>query len=98
MEAMDTAPQWDTAVATLKALADPVRLRLFTTIASSAAPVCVCHLPDLGVTQPTVSHHLRRLKDADLIDCHRRGTWVHYWATPHGQLAAHAIAQCIPGG
>lgn len=75
------------AAAVFKALADPVRLRLFTRIAGSQGEVCVCDVQDVGVSQPTVSHHLRRLRLAGLIDCERRGTWVYYWAVP-GALAA----------
>lgn len=72
-----------TAAATvLKALADPVRLRLYSRISRADAPICVCDIQDVGVSQPTVSHHLRRLREAGLIDCERRGTWVYYWAVP----------------
>lgn len=39
---------------------------------------CVCDLPDIGVSQPTVSHHLRKLREAGLLTCERRGTWVYY--------------------
>ena len=65
----------------LKALADPVRLRLYSRIAG-ADEICVCDIQDVGVSQPTVSHHLRKLREAGLIDCERRGTWVYYWAVP----------------
>jgi ArsR family transcriptional regulator len=69
-----------------KALADPVRLRLLSLIASrsdgeGSGEVCVCDL--LGafdVQQSTISHHLRVLREAGLVDCERRGTWVYYWA------------------
>jgi ArsR family transcriptional regulator len=62
-----------------KALGDPVRLRLLSLIASSAE-VCVCDLTDaFDVTGATVSHHLRVLREAELVDCERRGTWVYYW-------------------
>jgi ArsR family transcriptional regulator len=64
----------------LKALADPIRLRLYSRIAGSGGEVCVCDIQDVGVSQPTVSHHLRKLREAGLIDCERRGTWVYYWA------------------
>jgi len=74
-----------------KALGDPVRLRLLSMIASQAAAdgaegageVCVCDL--LGafdVQQSTISHHLRVLREAGLVDCQRRGTWVYYWVVP----------------
>ncbi|MFF7241426.1 metalloregulator ArsR/SmtB family transcription factor [Streptomyces collinus] len=67
-----------------KALGDPVRLRLLSMIASRAGgEVCVCDLtPAFELSQPTISHHLKLLRQAGLIDCERRGTWVHYWALP----------------
>jgi ArsR family transcriptional regulator, arsenate/arsenite/antimonite-responsive transcriptional repressor len=67
-----------------KALGDPVRLRLLSLIAARAgAEVCVCDLTDaFDVKGPTISHHLRVLREAGLIDCERRGTWVYYWLIP----------------
>ena len=71
-----------------KALSDPVRLRLFSLIASfEGGQACVCDLTgEFDVSQPTISHHLRVLREAGLVDCERRGTWVHYWVLP-GALA-----------
>lgn len=67
-----------------KALGDPVRLRLLSMIASRACgEVCVCELmPAFELSQPTISHHLKLLRQAGLIDCQRRGTWVYYWLLP----------------
>lgn len=67
-----------------KALGDPARLRLLSLIASHAGgEVCVCELtPRFALTGPTISHHLKVLRAAGLIDCQRRGTWVYYWAQP----------------
>ena len=67
-----------------KALGDPVRLRLLSMIASGeGGEVCVCELtPAFDLSQPTVSHHLRLLRQAGLIDCERRGTWVYYRLLP----------------
>ncbi|MFJ6540384.1 ArsR/SmtB family transcription factor [Streptomyces sp. NPDC091385] len=67
-----------------KALGDPVRLRLVSMIASRAGgEVCVCDLtPAFDLSQPTISHHLKLLRQAGLIDCERRGTWVYYWVLP----------------
>jgi ArsR family transcriptional regulator, arsenate/arsenite/antimonite-responsive transcriptional repressor len=67
-----------------KALGDPVRLRLLSLIAARAgAEVCVCDLTDaFDVKGPTISHHLKVLREAGLIDCQRRGTWVYYWLIP----------------
>ncbi len=64
-----------------KALADPVRLRLLSLIASRrGGEICVCEVTGLfEVTGPTISHHLKVLREAGLIDCERRGTWVYYW-------------------
>ncbi|MFF4632742.1 ArsR/SmtB family transcription factor [Streptomyces griseorubiginosus] len=68
-----------------KALGDPVRLRLMSMIASrgEGGEVCVCDLtPAFDLSQPTISHHLKLLRQAGLIDCERRGTWVYYWVLP----------------
>ncbi|MFF8590605.1 ArsR/SmtB family transcription factor [Streptomyces sp. NPDC015220] len=67
-----------------KALGDPVRLRLLSMIASRAGgEVCVCDLtPAFDLSQPTISHHLKLLRQAGLIDCERRGTWVYYRLVP----------------
>ncbi|MEU1407551.1 metalloregulator ArsR/SmtB family transcription factor [Streptomyces sp. NPDC005728] len=83
-----TAPLDDVQAAELaklfKALGDPVRLRLLSMIASRAGgEVCVCDLtPAFDLSQPTISHHLKLLRQAGLIDCERRGTWVYYWVLP----------------
>lgn len=80
----------ETAAAMFKALSDPVRLRLFSRVASHpGGEVCVCDIQDVGVSQPTVSHHLRKLREAGLLACERRGTWVYYRVAP-GVLAAMA--------
>jgi ArsR family transcriptional regulator len=68
-----------------KALGDPIRLRLMSMIASrgEGGEICVCDLtPAFDLSQPTVSHHLKLLRQAGLIDCERRGTWVYYWVLP----------------
>ncbi len=67
-----------------KALADPVRLRLVSLIgAHQGGEVCVCELTEaFDLTQPTISHHLKVLREAGIIDCERRGTWVYYWLVP----------------
>ncbi len=68
----------------LAALADPVRLRIVSILAaSSTGAVCGCELEDpLGLSQPTVSHHLRILREAGLVEGERRGRWVHYSLVP----------------
>lgn len=69
---------------TFHALADPVRLRLFSLIAAEAAgEVCACDLVEpLGRSQPTVSHHLKVLYEAGLVDREKRGSWVWYRVIP----------------
>ena len=64
----------------LKALADPVRLRLLRYVADSpGTTACACHLPGaLGISQPTLSHHLKKLVEAGLVLREQRGRWVHY--------------------
>ena len=65
------------------ALADPARLRLYTLIAAQPGQVCACSLVEpVGRSQPTVSHHLKVLYEAGLVDRERRGSWIWYWALP----------------
>src|SRR6201997_3823092 len=70
--------------AMFKALADPVRLRLLSLIASHpGGEACVCEISaTFDVSPPTISHHLKLLRAAGLLDCERRGTWVYYWVVP----------------
>jgi len=78
-----TGEQADTLAPMFKALGDPVRLRLLSVIAAHGGEVCVCELtPRFDQTGPTISHHLRVLREAGLVDCQRRGTWVYYWLQP----------------
>jgi ArsR family transcriptional regulator, arsenate/arsenite/antimonite-responsive transcriptional repressor len=65
------------------ALADPIRLRLLSFVASAGDEVCACDLVEpSGRSQPTVSHHMKILCDAGLIDREKRGLWVWYRAVP----------------
>ena len=65
--------------ALFKALADPARVRIVNMLATAGDGVCVCDLtPQLGLSQPTVSHHLRKLADAGLLTREQRGTWAFY--------------------
>ncbi len=70
--------------AAFKAIADPARLRLLSFIAAQpSGEACVCHLAKpLGIQQPTVSHHLKVLFEAGVLDRERRGTWVYYRLVP----------------
>jgi ArsR family transcriptional regulator len=77
---MMTADQAETITGLLKALADPIRLRLMSLIAATDE-ACVCDLTaPFDVSQPTISHHLKVLREAGLVESERRGTWVWYRA------------------
>lgn len=66
-----------------KALGDPIRLQLVDVLRKHAGKVCVCELtPLFDVGQPTVSHHLRVLRDAGIVDCERPGLWAYYYVLP----------------
>jgi ArsR family transcriptional regulator len=62
-----------------RALADPARVRIVNLLAASGEPLCVCNLTDpLGLSQPTVSFHMKKLMDAGLLDREQRGVWAYY--------------------
>ena len=82
----------------LKALADPVRLRLMSLVASHpGGEACAC---DLGgafdLSQPTISHHLKVLHDAGLVDREKRGVWVYYRAHSQALTSLSALIGCPP--
>lgn len=82
-----------------KAIGDPVRLRLLSLVASHAGgEACVCDISDtFDLSQPTISHHLKVLRTAGILDCERRGTWVYYRVVPSAlqQLSA-VLADTAP--
>ena len=66
-----------------KALGDPVRLQLVDVLRKHAGKVCVCELvPLFEISQPTLSHHLKKLREAGLVDSERRGLWAYYYVVP----------------
>src|SRR5947209_19846335 len=66
-----------------KALGDPIRLQLVDVLRRHAGKVCVCELvPLFDVSQPTLSHHLNKLRDAGIVDSERRGLWPYYYVLP----------------
>lgn len=88
-----------------KALSDPTRVRLLDHIAASEnGTACACHLPEtLGISQPTLSHHLKKLVDAGLVTREQRGRWAHYTAVPRvldvardflGEVRTSSDARC----
>ncbi|MFI1062806.1 ArsR/SmtB family transcription factor [Streptomyces spororaveus] len=87
-----SAGEAEVAAKMFKALGDPVRLRLFSAVAShEGGEACVCDISDVGVSQPTVSHHLKKLKEAGLLSSERRGTWVYYRVEPSVLAAMGAL-------
>jgi ArsR family transcriptional regulator len=69
--------------AVAKALGDPIRLQLVDVLRRHAGRVCVCELiPLFDVSQPTLSHHLKKLREAGVVDSERRGLWAYYYVIP----------------
>jgi ArsR family transcriptional regulator, arsenate/arsenite/antimonite-responsive transcriptional repressor len=83
--------QAERMAAIAKALGDPVRLQLVDVLRKHAGKVCVCELvPLFDLSQPTVSHHLKVLREAGLVGSERRGVWAYYYVEPEalGELSA----------
>ena len=80
-----------------RALADPHRVKIVNLLATSGRPVCVCDLiAPLGLAQPTVSHHLKKLTDAGLLDREQRGKWA-YFSLNHDALRTLAAVADLKG-
>ncbi len=74
-----------------KALADPVRLQLVDVLRRHAGKVCVCELiPLFDLSQPTISHHLRILREAGIVDSEKRGLWSYYYVEPEALEVLHS--------
>jgi ArsR family transcriptional regulator, arsenate/arsenite/antimonite-responsive transcriptional repressor len=64
----------------MKALADPTRLTMVAALWKAEQPVCICDFTnDMELTQPTISHHMAKLREAGLVESEKRGIWVYYW-------------------
>jgi ArsR family transcriptional regulator, arsenate/arsenite/antimonite-responsive transcriptional repressor len=88
------AKEFEDLSSRFKALADPTRLAIVNRLANREC-ACVCEFQSLGLSQPTISHHLRVLREAGLIEVdHRRGTWVFYRLVPE---AVQALAFALGG-
>jgi ArsR family transcriptional regulator len=95
----------EATAAVFKALADPHRVRIVNRLANSPDPVCSCDFNGpLGLSQPTVSHHLRKLVQAGLLDREQRGTWAYYSLNPSAVRRLAAVMDLatadtpVPGG
>lgn len=83
-----------------KALGDPIRLQLVDVLRNHAGKVCVCELvPLFDLSQPTVSHHLKVLREAGLVASERQGLWAYYYVLPEAlqELSAWLPGCCAPG-
>jgi ArsR family transcriptional regulator, arsenate/arsenite/antimonite-responsive transcriptional repressor len=91
-----TMEQAEQVAPLLKALADPVRLRLMSLIASrEVGEACICDLNDaFDLSQPTISHHMRVLHEAGLVDRDKRGVWVYYRIRPQALASLAALIGC----
>ncbi len=79
-----------------KALGDPIRLRMVSMIAAQPE-LCVCDItPAFDLSSGTISHHLKTLREAGLVDSERRGTFVYYWIQPRALQALSALLTCGP--
>jgi ArsR family transcriptional regulator len=75
--------QAETYASWFKALSDPTRIQILNLLASADEPVCVCEITEqFPFSQATISHHLKVLREAGLVDSDRRGTWVYYRVVP----------------
>lgn len=83
-----------------KALGDPVRLRILSLIARhEGGQCCVCEItPAFALSQPTISHHLKMLREAGLLDSERRGTWVYYRVDPAALQRLSAALSALAEG
>jgi ArsR family transcriptional regulator len=88
------------ATATLfKALGDPARVRIVNLLAGADEPVCVCELiGPLGLAQATVSHHLKKLTDAGLLDREERGKWAYFSINSEAMARLSSLADLSEGG
>ncbi len=93
--------QTDTIASAFKAMSHPVRIRILDLLSRHASPMCVCHIEArFTLSQPTISHHLRLLRKAGLVDSERRGTWIYYSVRREGVEPLNSFVQsiiCDPG-
>ena len=88
----------EATAALFRALGDPARVRLVNLLATADEAVCVCELIEpLGLTQPTVSHHLKKLTDAGLLDREQRGRWAFYSMNRAAMERVAALADLTKG-
>src|ERR1700760_1504450 len=91
-----TMEQAEQVAPLMKALADPVRLRLMSLVAShDSGEACMCDLTDaFDLSQPTITHHMKVLHEAGLVDRDKRGVWVYYRIRPQALASLAALIGC----
>jgi ArsR family transcriptional regulator len=93
-----SVPEAEATAALFRALGDPARIRILNALATSDEPVCVCNLTEpLGLSQPTVSHHLKKLVDAGLLAREQRGRWAYFSLRPEAVERLASLAD-LQGG
>jgi ArsR family transcriptional regulator len=84
----------DATARLFKALGDPARVRIVNVLARSDSPVCACEfIPALGLTQATVSHHLKKLTEAGLLEREQRGKWAYFSLAPEAAARLETIVR-----
>jgi ArsR family transcriptional regulator len=88
----------DATAELFSALSDPARIRIVNALATSSEPVCVCNLVEpLGLSQPTVSHHMKKLVDVGLLHREQRGRWAYYSLEPAAMSRLATLTQASRG-
>ena len=86
-----TGAEAERIAALAKALSDPIRVQLVDVLRRHAGQVCVCELePLFDISQPTLSHHLKKLRDAGVVGVERRGLWSFYYVKPEALEVLHS--------
>jgi ArsR family transcriptional regulator, arsenate/arsenite/antimonite-responsive transcriptional repressor len=89
----------EATAAVFRALGDPARVRILNVLATSEEPVCVCELIEpLSLAQPTVSHHLKKLVEAGLLEREQRGKWAYFTLKPEATARLLGLADLTRGG
>jgi ArsR family transcriptional regulator len=82
----------DQSVEVLKALADPTRLQMIGILKNSSEPVCICDFTAaFDLSQPTISHHMAKLREAGLVDVSKSGIWAYYRLSDHLESRTRAL-------
>jgi ArsR family transcriptional regulator len=90
------AAERDALVVVLRALGEPMRLEIYRLIAAQEAPICVCDVVEcFPLQQPTISHHLKVLREAALVTVSRRGKWAYYAPNPKGLAVLERAAAML---